>query len=95
MFLSGVRFYLCLSFLTLIFFIGCAQLIAAMFLLSFHFSITLYNTGAQICIKYCLTNTEIIMSLSKTHDELNHLLMITASATNEHIHYMFIIIYYS
>ncbi len=56
--------------------------------LSFHFSVTLYNTGAQICIKYCLTNAEIIMSLSKTHDELNHLLMITASATNEHIHYV-------
>ncbi len=33
------------------------------------------------------------MSLSKTHDELNHLLMITASATNAHIHYMFIILY--
>ncbi len=32
------------------------------------------------------------MSLSKTHYELNHLLMITASATNAHIHYVHYII---
>ncbi len=76
-----------------LFLLAALKLIAAIFLLSFHFSVTLYNTGAQICIKYCLTNAEIIMSLSKTHDELNHLLMITASATNAHIHYMFIILY--
>jgi len=34
--------------------------------------VTLYNTGALICINSCLT-----------HEELNHKLTITASATNK------------
>lgn len=42
--------------------------------------VTLYNTGALICIKQCIINAQIIIELMYDYEELNHLLLINASA---------------